>query len=249
MLIDHIRRGLAAGLVAGVLAGLFALVVGEIPVREAIRLEEAAEATDPAHDPAASDPDDLDVPVSRSTQQALLPVATALVGTAFGGLFGVTYHLRRRRMVETDDWRAALKLSVGAWLALVLVPLLTYPPDPPAVGDPDAIGSRSAWYLAAIVAAIVVTAGVTSLARRWRARPWSDARRQTTVGITGAAAIGLLVLVLPAGGSAGDFPADVLWQFRLASVATQTLLWAGIGATFGLLTERATSSQDVEVVV
>jgi predicted cobalt transporter CbtA len=34
------------------------------------------------------------------------------------------------------------------------------------------------------------------------------------------------------------FPASVLWKFRMASMATELTLWAGLGVVFGALTER-----------
>jgi predicted cobalt transporter CbtA len=36
-----------------------------------------------------------------------------------------------------------------------------------------------------------------------------------------------------------DFPAAVLWQFRLASLGTQAVLWATLGLLFGWLTDRS----------
>ena len=36
-----------------------------------------------------------------------------------------------------------------------------------------------------------------------------------------------------------EFPASVLWRFRLASLGTQLVLWLGMGLIFGALTERA----------
>jgi predicted cobalt transporter CbtA len=35
-----------------------------------------------------------------------------------------------------------------------------------------------------------------------------------------------------------EFPAVVLWQFRLASMGAQLVMWATIGLVFGALTER-----------
>ena len=35
------------------------------------------------------------------------------------------------------------------------------------------------------------------------------------------------------------FPANVLWQFRVASFGAQMLMWLAIGLIFGGLTERA----------
>lgn len=240
MLAPSIRRGLAAGLLAGVLAGLFAFVVGEIPMREAIRVEESLEVA-PADGPAASGPEDpADFPVSRTTQQALLPVATAIVGAAFGGLFGVLFALVRGFIRDPDDWRASLKLGAVAWVAMALVPLLAAPPNPPGVGDPGAVGSRSAWYLGAIGLSIVLAAGLWALAHRLRATGLRDAPRQVVVGAVALIAFGGLVLVLPTSAEAGGpaLPAELVWQFRLASFATQTLLWAGIAAVFGLLWDR-----------
>jgi predicted cobalt transporter CbtA len=49
----------------------------------------------------------------------------------------------------------------------------------------------------------------------------------------------LAMLVLPATDEVpDDFPATVLWRFRVASVGTQLSLWATIGLAFGALTER-----------
>ena len=38
-----------------------------------------------------------------------------------------------------------------------------------------------------------------------------------------------------------QFPAVLLWQFRLASLGMQMVMWATIGLLFGALTERAAS--------
>lgn len=240
MLAPSIRRGLAAGLVAGVLAGLFAFAVGEIPMREAIRLEETLEAA-PADDPATSGSDDpTDFSVSRTTQQALLPVATAVVGAAFGGLFGVLFAFVRRFIRDPDDWHASLKLGAVAWSVMAVVPLLVAPPNPPGVGDPGAVGTRSGWYLGAIGLAIALAAALWGLAHRLRAGGLREAQRQAIVGVVTLVAFGALVLILPTSAQAEGqaFPGELLWQFRLASFATQTLLWAGIAAVFGLLWER-----------
>jgi predicted cobalt transporter CbtA len=41
----------------------------------------------------------------------------------------------------------------------------------------------------------------------------------------------------------GDFPAVVLWQFRIASAGAQLIMWTTIGIAFGALTERAEARQ------
>ena len=39
------------------------------------------------------------------------------------------------------------------------------------------------------------------------------------------------------------FPAELLWQFRVGSLATQLVLWSALAALFGLACERAALSQ------
>ena len=40
-----------------------------------------------------------------------------------------------------------------------------------------------------------------------------------------------------------QFPAVVLWQFRIASVGAQLIMWATVGLVFGALTEQAAMSR------
>ena len=42
-----------------------------------------------------------------------------------------------------------------------------------------------------------------------------------------------------------DFPATLLWEFRLSSLATQATLWLVLGLAFAFLTERATKNTEV----
>jgi predicted cobalt transporter CbtA len=227
---DTLRRGLAAGAVAGLLAGIFALLVGEVPVREAIRLEEADTATSSVDEPPL---------VDRTTQQALLPVATVVVGAAFGGLFALGWAAVRRRVQDHSDWRAALKLGGATWAAVALFPGLVYPANPPAVGDPATIGSRSGSYLAAIALGLVTAVVLWRLTFWLRDRRMPDVPRQLLVGLATVVAIVVLLVVLPAAEPATGVPAQLLWEFRLASLATQLILWSGIAVTFGWFAHRA----------
>jgi predicted cobalt transporter CbtA len=49
----------------------------------------------------------------------------------------------------------------------------------------------------------------------------------------------LLATLLPGADTPGDAPAELVWSFRLSSLGTQAVLWAGIGCVFGVLGERA----------
>ncbi|MEU8423205.1 CbtA family protein [Micromonospora sp. NPDC048835] len=224
-------RGLLAGLVAGLLAGAFAYVAGEPHVEAAIAIEEAATHAEPA----AGAHDHEDALVSRSGQRGGLFLATALFGAAMGGLLATAYVLLARRRRDDDDGRRGLLLAGAALLGAVIVPFLKYPANPPAVGDPATIDQRTVTYLLMVVLGLVaVWAG--SLGYR-------SVGPQAPTWLRAAAAVGGFVLVtavsyvvmpsfqeVPA-----DFPAALLWEFRLASLGTQVVLWTGIGLLFAAL--------------
>lgn len=223
-----LRRGLAAGLTAGVLAGLFAFLIGESSVGEAIRLEELQA-------PATSLDDGFSV--GRDVQQLGLVVATALVGTAIGGLFGLVYAAVRRRVITPDDWVASLQVGLVGYLTVSLLPALKYAPNPPAAGDSGTVGTRTGWYLAAIALSATVAVGAWLLAGRLRRAGVPVVRRHLTVGTIVVVGVGA-VFVLPSRGGPIGVPPGLLWDFRLSAYATQLVLWVALTVVFGLLTVR-----------
>jgi predicted cobalt transporter CbtA len=229
-------RGLFAGLVAGLLAGTFAYVVGEPHVEAAIAIEEAAAThAEPAVDGHQHDEDAL---VGRNGQRGGLFLATGLFGAAMGGLLATAYVLLTRRRTAVDDGRSGLLLAGGALLGAVIVPFLKYPPNPPAVGDPSTINQRTVTYLLMVVLGLLA---VWSGSLGYR-----SVGEQAPVWLRATAAVGgfLLVtvvsyVVLPSFQEVpGDFPATLLWSFRLASLGTQMVLWTGIGLLFAALMHR-----------
>ena len=52
--------------------------------------------------------------------------------------------------------------------------------------------------------------------------------------------VAVAALLLPAVNEVPDeFPAVVLWKFRIASLGAQFIMWATLGLLFGALTQRA----------
>lgn len=237
-------RGLLVGLLAGLLAAGFAFTVGEPLLDHAIALEDAAAAHEPAAGQpadAAPDPSRQDAPpVSRADQKAGLFLALALYGTAVGGLFALAFAVARGRVGPRDERALAAALAGALFLAVVLVPFLKYPANPPAVGDPATIGARTTSYLAMVLAGLASLAAAVSAARSVGAAApaWGRA-------LAAAAAFLVPVIVafavlpgvdeVPAG-----FPATLLWDFRLAALGTQVVLWLALGALFGIVTQRST---------
>jgi hypothetical protein len=218
-----VRRGLLAGALAGLIAGLFAFVIGEPHIQAAIDLEHQ-------HGEAL---------VSRTGQRAGLLLASTLYGIAVGGLFAIVFAIIRGRITSGDDWRVATRLAAALFAAVVLVPALKYPANPPAVGDPETIGRRTLLYLTLLAGSLLALLAAARMAARVRedAPPW----RRPLVGVaTFVVVAGGLALALPGVDEVPDgFPPSLLWEFRLSSLGTQAVLWATLGAAFGIAGSRA----------
>lgn len=223
-----ILRGLIAGLVAGLVAGAVAFAIGEPQVERAIAFEERAAAAGPEEAP----------PVGRSGQRAGLLLATALYGIAVGGLFALAYAAVRGRSGPRRGPALAVTLAAALFVAAVLVPFLKYPANPPAVGNPDTIGARTVLYLVMVAISLLSLLAATRLARLVPERPgW--ARPGAMVG-SFVALVAAAFVVLPGFAEAPpDFPANLLWDFRIAALGTQAALWATLGTVFAIATERA----------
>lgn len=239
-------RGLLAGLVAGLLAGAVAYVLGEPHVDAAIAIEEAAPAPagDHAHDHGTAAPEDAghshgdDALVSRSGQKAGLFLATTLAGLALGAIFAaVAHYLRRATSVSGPT--LALGIAALGWLAIEAVPFVEYPASPPAVGDPDTVNQRTWLWLASVILGLVAVVVAARVARLVATTGGQTVRVAAPLAaFLTIVTIGYAILPdvneVPA-----DFPATLLWEFRLSSLAIQATLWLTLGLAFAFLTERA----------
>lgn len=235
-LLSCLRRGVLAGAAGGALAGVFGLVVAEPVMDRAVRLEVARENAARAASEVSAHHAEV---FSRGTQHLGLLVASVATGVALGVLFGVLYavaHRSDRTPDAGDGWRQALTLGGAAWFAVYLVPFLRYPANPPGVGDPGTIDSRTRAYLGAVALGVLGTVAAARLAGHLRRRGARDSRRHLAVVAMLAITLAL-PFALPANTDALDVPAGLLWQFRLLAFATSTLLWAGLAVIFGLLSE------------
>jgi predicted cobalt transporter CbtA len=233
----YLRRGLAAGLLAGLLAGLFAFAVGEPLLDKAIGTEESSHGH--AHGTQAHGTGESEEIFSRSTQKVGLFFATGLSGTFVGGLFGLAFAYFRGRLNAESDWTRSLSLAAALFAGGVLLPFLKYPANPPTVGDPSTIGSRTAAYFALVGLGLLTVLAAWHATRVLKGRGVSQPVRQVGVGLGVAVVVALLFISLPASADPGDFPAGLLWSFRISSLGTLLVLWAGIGVVFGALCERA----------
>jgi predicted cobalt transporter CbtA len=230
-------RGMLAGLIAGLLAFGFARTFGEPSLERAIAFEAQSDAAKP-HDHRHGDTPPAEL-VSRSVQSGLgLFTGVVVHATALGGLFALVFAVANGRVAQARPREMAALLGAAGFVAVFLVPALKYPGSPPAIGEPDTIGLRSALFFALLIVSIVATIGAAALRRRL-----SERMDRWNAGVISAAAwlaaIGLAYWILPDIDEVpAHFPAGVLWQFRRAAFGVQAVLWTSLAVVFGMLTER-----------
>jgi len=223
-------RGLLAGILAGLLAAAFAFLAGEPLIERAIAFETAVEQ-------AAAQPAQPEI-VSRSVQRGTgLLTAYIVYGAAMGGLFSLIFALTYGRVNSFDPKALSALVAFAGFVAMVLVPELKYPANPPAIGAPETIGARTALYFAmlAISLLLMILAATLALAFSARLGSWNTALVSAAVFV---AVAGFAALALPPVDEVPvNFPASVLWNFRLASIGARAVLWAALGLTFGGMTQ------------
>jgi predicted cobalt transporter CbtA len=240
-------RGMLAGAIAGVLAFGVAYVYGEPELEYAIGLEEFLGGAAHTEPHAAGDVHALDEETVSRGVQATAGLLTALVvyGAGLGGLFAIVFALAYGRIGQLRAAATSALISVSGFVAVAFVPFLKYPANPPAVGQPETLGSRTALFLVMIAISILAIVLAASLARRlaprfgaWKA--YLSAAASFIVVIAIACRLLPDVSEVPA-----QFSPDALWRFRMASLGMQFLLWAALGLIFGVLAERALGRSDL----
>ncbi|GFG54535.1 cobalt transporter [Mycolicibacterium agri] len=224
-----IGRGLLAGAVAGVAAFVFARTFVEPVIDKAIGYEEASAG---GHDHG--------VELFSRGVQANIGMGFGVLGfsVAMGALFAVVYCVAYGRVGTISPRLLALLVAGGMFLSLYVIPFLKYPPSPPAVSLDETIRQRTLLYLLLVVLSAVLLAAAVWLGRTLAERygAWSA----TLMAAAGyVVAVAVLMLALPTiDETPADFPADVLYEFRLYSLGTQVVMWAIIAVVFGSTVQR-----------
>lgn len=223
-------RGLLVGLAAGIVAFVVAHFFGEPSVAAAIAVEEAGHAH--THDAG-----EVEL-VSRTVQStAGLLVALLAFGASFGGLFGLAFAVAQGRLGQISARTSAGLIALVGFVTIYLVPFVKYPPNPPAVGNPETIGRRTGLYFTMMLLSILSAVVAVLVARQiHRFSGWD--RVLSGVGIY-LALVAICMAIMPQINEVGAFPATTLWGFRAGSILIQLSVWATLGLLYGALTDRA----------
>jgi len=225
-----LRRGVAAGAAAGVVAAAVVWLVVEPVLRRALVLEDAATAHAGHHEEPL---------VSRGAQVVGGLVTTSLVGVLFGVVFAVVFaRVRHRLPARTDLGRSVLLAGLGFGV-FALLPAVKYPANPPGVGDPATVTERTLLYVLSILMGMLVVTVVTMVHGALSGRRLRPAQAVGVDVLVAAAGLVAVLTLLPSSPDPvpADVPADLLWDFRLASLAQLASMWATLGLVFGLLLE------------
>jgi hypothetical protein len=233
MMGNLVIRGVIVGIVAGLLAFGFAKVFGEPWVDLAIGYEEAQAG--PA-DPAEPEEPAL---VSRDVQSTFgLMTGLVVMGAGLGGLFSVLFAFANGRMGSLGTQQTSALLAVLTWVALYFAPFLKYPANPPASSDDTTIAFRSATYLLLLAISIAAMFGAWLLRQRL-VRDYGTWYASLTAAAAYLAVMVAAYFILPnVNETPADFPGVVLYNFRLASLGIQIVLWGAIGLIFGFVVEK-----------
>lgn len=260
-------RGVLVGAMGGLLAFVFARIFAEPQLQAAIDYGNGRDAAQAVLNQTAGLPAGPAGPeIFSRTIQANLGIGVGMIffGIAMGALFAVAYAVCLGRVGNLRPRTLALLVAAGGFLAVYLVPFVKYPTNPPSIGHPDTLKDRGGLYLLMVLSSVVFLVAAVWLGQRLRER-FGNWNASMLSGAAFMVAIGLVMAILPTLGhlaanaqqfgdqatetplpltSAGGtivypgFPADVLFDFRLYSVAAQLILWATIGLVFAPLAER-----------
>ena len=242
-----IARGVLSGAIGALLAFLFARLCAEPVIGRAIAFEDGRTDAENAHGVHEHGAELF----TRDVQaNAGLGFGVLIFGVAMGTLFAVLFCVAAPRAKGIGTRGLSVLLAAAAFGAVYLVPFVKYPPNPPAVGQSDTIGARTGWYLVLLLASVVLAIAAVWLARRLATRVgrWNGSLVAAGAYLVATAVVAVLLPSVdetpgPLRDNSGaivypGFPADVLYEFRLLSLATQLVLWATIGLVFATLAGR-----------
>ncbi len=258
-----ILRGILAGALAGLLAFVFARIFAESQIQAAIDYESARDAAIAALTKSAEveGPDIF----SRAVQGNIgLGVGIVGFGAAMGALFAVAYAICLGRVGNLKPRSLALLVAGFGFLGFYLVPFIKYPANPPSIGHPETIGTRSGLYLLMVGCSLLLLVLSVVLGSKLQAR-FGNWNATLIAGAAFIVVIGAIMAALPLLGHLAinvqqyglqatetplpltdakgaivfpGFPADVLFKFRFLSVAAQLVLWSALGLIFAPLADR-----------
>ena len=224
-----LKRGATAGAAGGFSAALVMWLVVEPVIRRALAVEEARGGAHHHQEEPL---------VSRTAQVWGGAVTAVVVGVIFGVVFTVAFARLRSRLPASTELGRSLVLAAIGFGVLTLLPALHIPANPPGIGEPATVNQRTLIYVLTILLGLLGVGAVLAADRYLRGVMTDPVRVSLDVLVAALWVITLLVFVPESPDNVpADVPADLLWEFRLASLAQLAAMWLVVGVVFGLLVD------------
>lgn len=221
---------LVAGATAGTIHGLANLVLVEPYLDGAIMIEnQSLFASGQAEDTPEFWSEYESYRIWQKEGQIL---ASAILGTSMGALFGIVYVLSRGALPKGSDLKKSSVLAAIMWFSVYLVPFFKYPANPPTVGDGETVVLRAVLYLSFIA---ITGFGVVGLYQVYRRM----AKNRRFVAFAGYAALVTVAFALmPPNPDEVTIQAEILDGFRIMSAIGVTIFWTALAIILGILWQR-----------
>lgn len=242
-----VLRGFVIGILAGLLAFGWAKVFAEPAINVAINFESAQDEAKAAAAVAAGKQPEPETPeiFSRTVQSGIgLLTGLVVVGAGIGCIFAIMFAFANGRLGDLGPGPSAALLAFLALMTVYVVPALKYPANPPSVGEPETIKYRTGMYFLMMAISIASTIGAFLLRRRLVPKFGSWNGSLIAIGVY-LVVIGFFFFLLPGINEVPTaFPAVTLYNFRLASLSIQVVLWGAVGVMFGYAGAAALARRD-----
>jgi predicted cobalt transporter CbtA len=234
--ITFIAITLLAGAIAGTILGTINQVAVEPYIEHAIELEmqntaQSGQVINPAEFAAY-----------RFWQKGGEIIAGTILGLSIGSLYGIVF-VYTRGSISGNNKKKALIVASIMWFVLFLMPVLKYPPNPPAVGDPETIYYRQSLYVAFLAISGFSALGLAFLYRKMV----SSNTKKAIIPSAYAAIMAGAYLAMPANPDPINVPIDLVIGFRITSAITISMFWALLGVIFGAFWDKLNPDETARI--
>ena len=235
--ITFIAITLLAGAIAGTILGAINQIAVEPYIERAIELEmrNAAQSGQVMNNPS-------EFAAYRFWQKGGEIIAGTILGLSIGSLYGIVFAYTHSSISGTNNnKKKALIVASVMWLVLFLMPALKYPPNPPAVGDPETIYYRQSLYVEFLAVSGFSALGLAFLYRKMVVASSNDIKKAMMIIIPSVyvAIMAGAYLAMPANPDPINAPIDLIIGFRITSAITISMFWALLGVIFGAFWDKA----------
>jgi hypothetical protein len=181
-------RGLTAGAMGGAVAAVFLRLLTETQIGWAIQFEDASGLGAPPGEAPE---------FTRTVQNLGGMLGAVIYGMVLGVVIGFTVAAAHHLLSGRNEFQRVAKVVGAAFVAVVVVPSLKYPPNPPTVGDPDTIDDRTVSYLLLMAFGVAAVFAALYFWRWVSARGFDGGKRFLAVAGMFVSLVGLAYIVFP----------------------------------------------------